>query len=120
MYFEYIDKERNIKRILRETNRHLDNDQYEMLSIILAMGIFSKHILSPIADASNFTKYLQDNDVTALKIRDYILDNKEYIKIRKAVAHFGHIMKKYKIEDENLDLSDLRKFIRLNFVWMSE
>lgn len=120
LFFEYRDKERDIKRILRESQRKIDQDQYDMLMIVLAMSVFSNQVLSPLENASSFTKYIQEMGVSALRIRDYVLDNQENTKIKKALYHFGHIMTKFKLEMKNFDLSNLEEFIDVNIKWMEK
>ena len=89
-----------------------------MLMIVLAMSIFINQVLSPLENASSFTNYIRERGVSALKIRDYVLDQKEYIKIKKALYHFDHIMKKFKLKMKNFDLSNLKEFIDVNIKWM--
>jgi len=118
LFFEYTDKERDINKIIQESKKQIDRDQYDMLKIVLAMSIFNNQVLSLLDNASSFTNYVQKWGASSLKISDYILDNQEYTKIKKAVSHFGHIMKKLSLETKNFDLSNLNEFIKVNIKWM--
>ena len=118
LFFEYTDKEREIKQIIKGYRRQIDQDQYEMLMIVLAMSIFSNQVLSPLENASSFTNYIQERGVSALRIRDYVLDQIEYKKIMKVLYHFAHIMTKFKVEMKNFDLSNIKEFIDVNIKWM--
>ena len=120
LYFEYLDKERDVKRIIRDGVGGLGKEKYEVLMIILALAIFNKQVISPLMSAASFANYLQDRNINAIKIRDYVLDSKENKKIINAVYHFGHLLEKFKLNSDNLDLANLRQFTKANIDWMSK
>jgi len=118
MFFEYSDKERDIRRVIKDYHIKIDQEKHEMLMIVLAMSVFYNQILSPLANATSFSDYIQERGVTALKISGYVLDTQEYKKIKKALYHFNYIMQDYNLEIQNFDLSNIKAFIDLNVKWM--
>jgi hypothetical protein len=118
LYFEYQKFSRDLKFLLGQKFTQVSDYQFELLKILLAMGVFYNYVLMQLDGAYTFLNQMKDYNVGSVIIGSYKLDNAEKKRIGKALSHFKHILRKFNIELDIFEFSDTETFLNKSLKWL--
>ncbi len=115
LYNEYFSYEKDLKFLLNTYPKKYFwtiNINYEYFEIFLSLAIFYRRIIVHLDSAVDFSRrfFLIDN-IKGIRIRGYILDKNESIKLEKVVNHFRWLCQQYNISYNIFDFDNMEQFL---------